>query len=1080
MDLLPLNFYVLRFCGVWEERKESNLILRLVSFCYRYTVVILIYHFTVSEIIELVRIRNNIEELTECLFLALTYLSLCLKYLNFLVRQFEVRALLDCFRAKSSMRLAESLISCFSNSIFAMMYTVNEAKRIIWFYMILCQVTALFLLVMPLLATDERRLPFKVYMPYSIAALLPYVLTYLQQVAALIYGVFLNTSFDCLVYGLIIHTCGQIELMCHRMTETFACLREDKIEPRKIDAIENLAIAECVNHHISVHNIIFKIQSLFVWTITVLFLFSLVTLCTSIYQMSKKEMFSPEFFTFIMYLGSMSFQAFSYCWYGNELDLKNKSVANAIYVSNWTAVSAKQRKSLVLVMMMSQRGRILSFYGIFGMILNTFTWILKTSYSAFNLLQQASSYIDELTEVLFVTLTYLSLCLKYLNFLVRQFEMRALLDCFRAKVCQPRNSAEESILKQYNRKAKQTTWFFLIICQVTGLFLLAMPLWAIEERRLPLKAYVPYSIAALGPYVLTYLQQVAVLIYGIMLNSTFDSLVYGLIIQTCGQIELMCHRMTETFMCLRENKIERREIDVIENLAIAECVSHHISVYNIIYKIQSLFMWTIAVLFLFSLVTLCTSIYQMSKKEMFSPEFFTFIVYLGSMLFEILLYCWYGNELDLKMKSVAYAIYVSNWMAVSAKQRKSLMLVMLISQRGRILSFYGFSDLILNTFMSLQELSLFSMYAFMGQLYSSHRISICLLVSMTNRYAIVILIYEFTISEVIELVRTRDHIEDITEGLFLTLTYVALCFKYGNFLARRDEVSILLNCFRSKTCQPKNFEERTILIKYDPKWCVRTFMSMSQATCWALVFAPIVGPQDSDRPLPFKTYMPYSIFGWYLYLATYLQHVAAIFYGVLLNVSFDSLVYGFTLHACGQIELLCHRLSEIFKDCLDADQYRIKSNRAAVIGECVRHHLRVHELVRRIQSLFVWTVTVLFIFSMVTLCTSIFQMSKKKLLSVGFLSLVLYLGCMLYQVFFYCWYGNELRLKSKRIANAIYFSNWTMATPQERRSLVLIMINSQKGFVLSYHGIFSLCLDTFTWIFNTSYSAFNLLQQASN
>lgn len=153
-------------------------------------------------------------------------------------------------------------------------------------------------------------------------------------------------------------------------------------------------------------------------------------------------------------------------------------------------------------------------------------------------------------------------------------------------------------------------------------------------------------------------------------------------------------------------------------------------------------------------------------------------------------------------------------------------------------------------------------------------------------------------------------------------------------------------------------------------------MSMSQATCWALVFAPIVGPQDTNRPLPLKTYMPYSISGWYLYVATYLQHVAAIFYGVLLNVSFDSFVYGFTLHTCGQIELLCHRLSGIFRDRLDADKDRARSSKATAIGECVRHHLRVHELVRRIQSLFVWTVTILFVFSMVTLCTSIFQMSK--------------------------------------------------------------------------------------------------------
>lgn len=153
--------------------------------------------------------------------------------------------------------------------------------------MIMCQVTAMFFIVIPLFAPDERRLPFKVYVPYSIAALPPYALTYLEQVAVAIYGVFLNASFDCLIYGLIIHTCGQIELMCYRMTESFRRLQENKIEAGEIGAVENLAITECVSHHISVYNIIYKIQSLFVWTISILFFFSLVTVCTSIYQMSK-------------------------------------------------------------------------------------------------------------------------------------------------------------------------------------------------------------------------------------------------------------------------------------------------------------------------------------------------------------------------------------------------------------------------------------------------------------------------------------------------------------------------------------------------------------------------------------------------------------------------------------------------------------------------------------------------------------------------------------------------------------------------------------------------------------------------
>lgn len=152
--------------------------------------------------------------------------------------------------------------------------------------MLISQTTGLLMLIMPLLALNERRLPCKVYVPYSITALLPYVLTYLQQVATIIYGILLNVSFDSLVYGFIIHTCGQIDLLCHRLTEAFRFLQQDN-EEKKVGIDESMAIAECVRHHISVHNIMHKTQSLFVWTITFLFFCSLVILCTSIYQMSK-------------------------------------------------------------------------------------------------------------------------------------------------------------------------------------------------------------------------------------------------------------------------------------------------------------------------------------------------------------------------------------------------------------------------------------------------------------------------------------------------------------------------------------------------------------------------------------------------------------------------------------------------------------------------------------------------------------------------------------------------------------------------------------------------------------------------
>jgi len=86
-----------------------------------------------------------------------------------------------------------------------------------------------------------------------------------------------------------------------------------------------------------------------------------------------------------------------------------------------------------------------------------------------------------------------------------------------------------------------------------------------------------------------------------------------------------------------------------------------------------------------------------------------------------------------------------------------------------------------------------------------------------DRYTIVALICHFTISEVIELVRIRNNMDDLTEGLFLALIYITLCLKHLNFLVRQCELRSLLDCFRAKLCQSRNFAEISILKRYDRK-----------------------------------------------------------------------------------------------------------------------------------------------------------------------------------------------------------------------------------------------------------------------
>ncbi|XP_072767174.1 odorant receptor 46a-like isoform X1 [Anoplolepis gracilipes] len=347
------------------------------------------------------------------------------------------------------------------------------------------------------------------------------------------------------------------------------------------------------------------------------------------------------------------------------------------------------------------------------------------------------------------------------------------------------------------------------------------------------------------------------------------------------------------------------------------------------------------------------------------------------------------------------------------------------------------------------------------------------------KYTIVFLIYEFTILDAVEVIRTRDHIYELTEGLFLGLTFLTLSVKYANFLLRENKVFELLDCLRIKMCQPRDSTEKLIMEEHSrrAKWSIVSFMMISLATGMGLMITPGLGLlTKNERVLPLKSYVPYSVSNLLIYLATYLQQFLTLFYGIILNVSFDSLVYGFTIHTCAQIELMCHRLTDNLKNI----SFGKSSETKVSIEECVKHHLLVKIVVKKIQELFIWSIMIFFFFSLVIVCTSIFLISKTKLLSLEFLSMFLYLNGILLQIFYYCWYGNELQLKSKSIATAIYSSDWTKVTPQERRLLIFIMINSQKGIILSYHGMFALSLNTFTWICRTSYSAYNLLQQASN
>jgi len=208
------------------------------------------------------------------------------------------------------------------------------------------------------------------------------------------------------------------------------------------------------------------------------------------------------------------------------------------------------------------------------------------------------------------------------------------------------------------------------------------------------------------------------------------------------------------------------------------------------------------------------------------------------------------------------------------------------------------------------------------------------------------------------------------------LTYIFLSFRSKNkkikTLVIKKEGDQLNVCWLY--LHKCNFIESQMFIT--AKWSTISFMMISYATGLGFVITPALELlKRGEHVLPVKSYIPYSVSDLLPYLATYLQQFLALFYAVMLNVSFDCLVYGFTIQACAQIELMCCRLTDSLKNANNISSGR-KSNTNASITECVRHHLLVSILVKKIRALFIWTVMIFFFFSLLIVCTSIFILSK--------------------------------------------------------------------------------------------------------
>ncbi|XP_048505915.1 odorant receptor Or2-like [Athalia rosae] len=92
-----------------------------------------------------------------------------------------------------------------------------------------------------------------------------------------------------------------------------------------------------------------------------------------------------------------------------------------------------------------------------------------------------------------------------------------------------------------------------------------------------------------------------------------------------------------------------------------------------------------------------------------------------------------------------------------------------------------------------------------------------------------------------------------------------------------------------------------------------------------------------------------------------------------------------------------------------------------------------------------------------------------------------YLGATAFQLFIYCWFGNDMMLESVSVANAAWDSAWPdIKSKRFRFGIRMITHRSQKVILITAGGFANVTLDTFTTILRAAYSCFAVLKKVEN
>nr|ALD51393.1 odorant receptor 83 [Locusta migratoria] len=147
--------------------------------------------------------------------------------------------------------------------------------------------------------------------------------------------------------------------------------------------------------------------------------------------------------------------------------------------------------------------------------------------------------------------------------------------------------------------------------------------------------------------------------------------------------------------------------------------------------------------------------------------------------------------------------------------------------------------------------------------------------------------------------------------------------------------------------------------------------------------------------------------------------------------------------------------------------------------ECIIFHQEIIKTVDEMESILSASILVQFLASTLVICFTAFVITTAEN-KQDLPTYITYLATMFYELFLYCWYGNELLAESERLQTSAYSCGWVGRSAGLQRSLRVVMVRLQRPVCLTAGKFYQISRETFLLLLNGSYSYFALLHQMND